>query len=391
MNAYIVSGYRSAFGKSGRGGFRFTRPDDLAAHIIRHMKAQLPQFDWDRVDDLLVGNAIPEADQGLNMARMVALLSLNEKVPAATVNRYCASGLETIAMASAKIHAGLADAIVAGGSESMSLIPMGGYKIVPNYEVARNHPEWYFSMGLTAEAVAQKYQVSREDCDAFALNSHRRAVAAMQAGKFDAELVPVPVTEVYVDEAMKRRERTFTVAQDEGPRADTTPEALARLKPAFTMKGVTTAGNASQTSDGAAFVLVVSERFLKEYNLKPMARLVGYGVAGVAPEIMGIGPVAAVPLALKTAGLTLNDITTIELNEAFASQSLAVMRELNLDPAKVNPNGGAIALGHPLGCTGAALTVKLIHELSRQNGRYGIVTACVGGGQGIAGVIERLN
>jgi acetyl-CoA acyltransferase len=325
------------------------------------------------------------------MARMVALLSLNEKVPAATVNRYCASGLETIAMASAKIHAGLADAIVAGGSESMSLIPMGGYKIVPNYEVARNHPEWYFSMGLTAEAVAQKYQVSREDCDAFALNSHRRAVAAIQAGKFDAELVPVPVTEVYVDEAMKRRERTFTVAQDEGPRADTTPEALARLKPAFTMKGVTTAGNASQTSDGAAFVLVVSERFLKEYNLKPMARLVGYGVAGVAPEIMGIGPVAAVPLALKTAGLTLNDITTIELNEAFASQSLAVMRELNLDPAKVNPNGGAIALGHPLGCTGAALTVKLIHELSRQNGRYGIVTACVGGGQGIAGVIERLN
>jgi acetyl-CoA acetyltransferase family protein len=391
MNAYIVSGYRSAFGKSGRGGFRFTRPDDLAAHIIRHMKAQLPQFDWDRVDDLLVGNAIPEADQGLNMARMVALLSLNEKVPAATVNRYCASGLETIAMASAKIHAGLADAIVTGGSESMSLIPMGGYKIVPNYEVARNHPEWYFSMGLTAEAVAQKYQVSREDCDAFALNSHRRAVAAMQAGKFDAELVPVSVTEVYVDEAMKRRERTFTVAQDEGPRADTTPEALARLKPAFTMKGVTTAGNASQTSDGAAFVLVVSERFLKEYNLKPMARLVGYGVAGVAPEIMGIGPVAAVPLALKTAGLTLNDITTIELNEAFASQSLAVMRELNLDPAKVNPNGGAIALGHPLGCTGAALTVKLIHELSRQNGRYGIVTACVGGGQGIAGVIERLN
>jgi acetyl-CoA acetyltransferase family protein len=391
MNAYIVTGYRSAFGKSGRGGFRFTRPDDLAAHIIRHMKAQLPQFDWNRVDDLLVGNAIPEADQGLNMARMVALLALNEKVPAATVNRYCASGLETIAMASAKIHAGLADAIVAGGSESMSLIPMGGYKIVPNYEVARNHPEWYFSMGLTAEAVAEKYQVSREDCDAFALNSHRRAVAAMQAGKFDAELVPVPVTEVYVDEAMKRRERTFTVAQDEGPRADTTPEALARLKPAFTMKGVSTAGNSSQTSDGAAFVLVVSERFLKEYNLKPLARLVGYGVAGVAPEIMGIGPVAAVPIALKTAGLTLNDITTIELNEAFASQSLAVMRELNLDPAKVNPNGGAIALGHPLGCTGAALTVKLINELTRQNGRYGIVTACVGGGQGIAGVIERLN
>lgn len=391
MNAYIVTGYRSAFGKSGRGGFRFTRPDDLAAHIIRHMKAQLPQFDWDRVDDLLVGNAIPEADQGLNMARMVALLALNEKVPAATVNRYCASGLETIAMASAKIHAGLADAIVAGGSESMSLIPMGGYKIVPNYEVARNHPEWYFSMGLTAEAVAQKYQVSREDCDAFALNSHRRAVAAIEAGKFADELVPVPVTEVYVDEAMKRKERTFTVAQDEGPRADTTPEALARLKPAFTMKGVSTAGNSSQTSDGAAFVLVVSERFLKEYNLKPLARLVGYGVAGVAPEIMGIGPVAAVPIALKTAGLTLNDITTIELNEAFASQSLAVMRELNLDPAKVNPNGGAIALGHPLGCTGAALTVKLINELTRQNGRYGIVTACVGGGQGIAGVIERLN
>ncbi|MBX3103165.1 MAG: acetyl-CoA C-acyltransferase [Bacteroidetes bacterium] len=391
MNAYIVTGYRTAFGKSGRGGLRFTRPDDLAATVIRHMKAQLPQFDWARVDDLLVGNAIPEADQGLNMARMVALLALNEKVPAATVNRYCASGLETIAMASAKIHAGMADAIVAGGSESMSLIPMGGYKIVPNYEVARNHPEWYFSMGLTAEAVAEKYKVSREDCDAFALQSNRRAVAAQQTGRFTEEIVPVEVKEVYVDDQMKRKERTFTVAQDEGPRADTTPEALAKLKPAFTAKGVSTAGNSSQTSDGAAFVLVVSERFLKEYNLTPIARLAGYGVAGVAPEIMGIGPVAAVPLALKTAGLGLKDITTIELNEAFASQSLAVMRELDLNPAIVNPNGGAIALGHPLGCTGAALTVKLIHELRRQNGRYGLVTACVGGGQGIAGVIERLN
>lgn len=390
MNAYIVTGFRSAIGKSGRGSFRFTRPDDLAASVIRHMKAQLPNFDWDRVDDLIVGNAIPEGEQGLNFARMVALLALNERVPAVTVNRYCASGLETIAIASAKIHAGIADVIVAGGAESMSLIPMGGYKIVPNYEVSVHHPDWYFSMGLTAEAVADKYKVSREDCDAFALESNRRAVAAIEAGRFKDEIAPVEVKEIYV-EGDRRKERSITVVQDEGPRKDTTAEALARLKPAFSLKGVSTAGNSSQTSDGAAFVLVVSERILKQYNLTPIAQLKGYAVSGVDPKIMGIGPVEAIPAALKNAGLSLNDISTIELNEAFAAQSLAVIRELGLDPAKTNPNGGAIALGHPLGCTGAALTLKALGELKRNNGKYGMVSACVGGGQGIAGIFEKLN
>ncbi|MFN8921552.1 MAG: acetyl-CoA C-acyltransferase [Sphingobacteriia bacterium] len=390
MNAYIVAGYRSAIGKAGKGGFRFTRPDDLSARVIHHLKASLPGFDWGRVEDLIVGNAIPEGEQGLNFARMVALLSFGKEVAGSTVNRYCASGLDAIALASATIHSGMADVIVAGGAESMSLIPMGGYKIVPNYEVSIKNPDWYFSMGLTAEAVSEKYGISREDCDVFGLESHRRAAAAIDAGRFKDEIVPVELEEVYV-ERDKRKTRSYTVDTDEGVRRDANLEVMAKLKPAFKLDGVSTAGNSSQTSDGAAYVLVVSERILKEYNLTPIARLAGYAVTGVDPRIMGIGPVEAVPKALKGAGLKLADMNTIELNEAFAAQSLAVMRELDMDPEKVNPNGGAIALGHPLGCTGAVLTLKALSELRRTNQKYGLVTACVGGGQGIAGVFERLN
>jgi len=353
--------------------------------------ASVPNFDPNRVDDLIVGNAIPEGEQGLNMARMIALMSLPMSVPGVTVNRYCASGLETIAMAASKIHAGLADAIVAGGAESMSLIPMGGYKIAPNYGVAKDHPDWYFGMGNTAEAVATQYNISREDCDQFSYQSHQKAIKAVAEGKFKDGIVPVPVEEVYLDANEKRATRNYVVDTDEGPRADTTAEALAKLKPVFAAKGVVTAGNSSQTSDGAAFVLVVSEKVLKEFNLTPRLQLKGYGISGVDPRIMGIGPVAAIPAALKHAGLKQDDIDTIELNEAFATQSLAVIRELGLDQSKVNPNGGAIALGHPLGCTGAKLTVQVMNELDRINGKYGMVSACVGGGQGIAGIFERLN
>ena len=391
MNAYIVAGFRTAVGKANKGGFRFTRPDDLAADVIKHLMASVPNVSHEQVDDLIVGNAMPEAEQGLNMARLISLMAFNtDKVAGMTVNRYCASGLETISIAAAKIHAGLANCIVAGGAESMSLIPMGGWRIVPHAGVALAHPDHYWGMGLTAEAVAKEYNVSREDQDAFAFNSHQKAIKAIKEGKFKDEIVPVKITETYLDENEKKKTREFIVDTDEGPRADTTMEALAKLKPVFDAKGFVTAGNSSQTSDGAAFVMVVSEKFLKENNLKPIARMVSYAAAGVPPRIMGIGPVAAIPKALKLAGLNQNDIDLFELNEAFASQSLAVCRELNIDQEKVNVNGGAIALGHPLGCSGAKLSVQLFNELKHRNKKYGVVTMCVGTGQGAAGVFEML-
>lgn len=391
MNAYIVAGFRTAVGKAPRGLFRFVRPDDLATDVIKHLVASLPTFDPSRVEDLIVGNAMPEAEQGLNMARMIALMSLGQSLPGMIVNRYCASGLECIAIASAKIHAGLADCIIAGGSESMSLVPVGGYKVVPHPGVAQEHPDWYFGMGLTAEAVAQRFNVSREDADTFSYNSHMKAIKAQSDGVFKSGIVPITVKEAYLDENMKRKTREYVVDTDEGPRADTTLDRLAKLKPVFAANGIVTAGNSSQTSDGAAFVMVVSEKILKEFNLKPLARMVGYAVAGVEPRIMGIGPVAAIPLALKNANLKQNDIDLIELNEAFAVQSLACIRELSLDESKVNINGGAVALGHPLGCSGAKLTVQLLNDLRRLNKKYGMVSACVGGGQGIAGIYEILN
>lgn len=391
MNAYIVAGFRTAVGKANKGGFRFTRPDDLAADVIKHLMASVPNVSHEQVDDLIVGNAMPEAEQGLNMARLISLMAFNtDKVAGMTVNRYCASGLETISIAAAKIHAGMANCIVAGGAESMSLIPMGGWRIVPHAGVALAHPDHYWGMGLTAEAVAKEYKVNREDQDAFAYNSHMKAIKAIKEGKFKDEIVPVKITETYLDENEKKKTREFVVDTDEGPRADTTLEALAKLKPVFDAKGFVTAGNSSQTSDGAAFVMVVSEKFLKENNLKPIARMVSYAAAGVPPRIMGIGPVAAIPKALKLAGLNQNDIDLFELNEAFASQSLAVCRELNIDQEKVNVNGGAIALGHPLGCSGAKLSVQLFNELKRRNKKYGVVTMCVGTGQGAAGVFEML-
>jgi acetyl-CoA acyltransferase len=392
MNAYIVAGFRSAVGKANRGGFRFTRPDDLASDVIKHLMASVPNVAHDQVDDLIVGNAMPEAEQGLNMARLISLMAFNtDKVSGMTVNRYCASGLETIAIAAAKIHAGMADCIIAGGAESMSLIPMGGWRIVPHAGVALAHPDHYWGMGLTAEAVANEYKVSREDQDAFAFNSHMKAMKAIKEGKFKNEIVPVKVTETYLDENEKKKTRDFIVDTDEGPRADTTLEALAKLKPVFDAKGSVTAGNSSQTSDGAAFVMIVSEKFLKENNLKPIARMVSFAAAGVPPRIMGIGPVAAIPKALKLAGMNLNQIDMIELNEAFASQSLAVCRELNINQEIVNVNGGAISLGHPLGCSGAKLSVQLFNEMKRQNKKYGIVSMCVGTGQGAAGIFEMLN
>jgi acetyl-CoA acyltransferase len=391
MNAYIVNGFRSAVGKANRGGFRFTRPDDLAADVIKHLMASLPSVSAEMVDDLIVGNAMPEAEQGLNMARLISLMAFNtDKVAGVTVNRYCASGLETIGIASAKIHSGMADCIIAGGAESMSLIPMGGWRIVPHPAIALTHPDHYWGMGLTAEAVAKEYNVSRADQDAFSFDSHQKAIKAIKEGKFKEEIVPIKITETYVDENEKKRTRDFIVDTDEGPRADTTMDALNKLKPVFDAKGSVTAGNSSQTSDGAAFLMVVSEKFLKEHNLKPIARLVSYAAAGVPPRIMGIGPVAAIPKALKQAGLNLNQIDLIELNEAFASQALAVTRELKLNPEIINVNGGAISLGHPLGCTGGKLSVQLLNELKRRNKKYGIVSMCVGTGQGAAGVFELL-
>lgn len=392
MNAYIVSGFRSAVGKANRGGFRFSRPDDIASDVIKHLMASVPNVAAEQVDDLIVGNAMPEAEQGLNIGRLISLLAFKtDKVPGMTVNRYCASGLETIAIASSKISSGQADCIIAGGAESMSLIPMGGWRIVPNYEVAKVHPDYYWGMGLTAEAVAKEYKVSREDQDKFALNSHLKSIAAIKDGKFKDEIVPVKISENYLDENEKKKTREYIVDTDEGPRADTNLDALAKLKPVFDAKGSVTAGNSSQTSDGAAFVMIVSEKFLKENNLKPIARLVSFAAAGVPPRIMGIGPVAAIPKALKIAGMKQEQIDLIELNEAFASQSLAVVRELKLNPEIVNVNGGAISLGHPLGCSGAKLSVQLFSELRRRKKKYGIVSMCVGTGQGAAGVFELMN
>jgi acetyl-CoA acyltransferase len=391
MNAYIVTGYRTAVGKAGRGGFRFYRPDDLAANVIKHIMKEIPQLDPTRIDDVIVGNATPEAEQGLNVGRMISLMGLNtDKVPGVTVNRYCSSGLETIAMASAKINAGMADCIIAGGVESMSVMAMGGWRIVPNPKVGKENPTWYWGMGLTAEAVAEQYKISREDQDAFAVNSHDKALAAIASGRFKDDIVPIEVEHIYLDNNEKRQVNNYIVDTDEGPRKGTTLEALARLRPVFANGGSVTAGNASQTSDGAAFTLVMSERMVKELGLEPVARLASYCVVGVEPRIMGIGPVDAIPAAIKQAGLTLNDINLFELNEAFASQSLAVIREAGLNPDIVNVNGGAISLGHPLGCTGAKLTVQIMNELKKRNEKYGIVTMCVGTGQGAAGVIERL-
>jgi len=391
MNAYIVAGKRSAVGKANKGVFRFTRPDDLAAEVIKNILGELPDFDTEEVDDVIVGNATPEAEQGLNVGRMISLMSLNTvKVPGMTVNRYCASGLETIAIAASKINSGMASCIIAGGVESMSSLPMGGWRIVPNMEVSANTPEWYWGMGLTAEQVAKEYKVSREDQDAFALRSHERAISAIESGKFKDEIVAIEVKQSYLDESGKQAERSTTADTDEGPRKDTNPEVLAKLRPVFADGGSVTAGNSSQTSDGAAFVLVVSEEFLKTHNLTPIARLVSYAAVGVEPRIMGIGPVNAVPKALKIADKKLNDIELIELNEAFASQSVAVCRELDLNTEIVNVNGGAISLGHPLGCTGAKLSVQLFNEMKRRNNKYGMVTMCVGTGQGAAGIYELL-
>lgn len=391
MNAYIVAGFRSAVGKANKGGFRFTRPDDLAADVIKHLMGMLPQIEHTLVDDVMVGNAMPEAEQGLNVGRLISLLALNtDKVSGMTVNRYCASGLETIAIASAKIAAGYANCIIAGGVESMSLIPMGGWRIVPNPKVAKEHADWYWNMGLTAEAVAKEFNVSREDQDEFSYKSHQKAVAAIKAGKFKDEIVPVKVTETFLDENGKKKSKDYIVDTDEGARADTSIEALAKLKPVFANGGSVTAGNSSQTSDGSAFVMVVSEKFMKEHKLTPIARLVSHAVAGVPPRIMGIGPVFAIPKAVEQAGLKIDDIDLFELNEAFASQSLAVVRELKLNPDKVNVNGGAISLGHPLGCSGAKLSVQLFNEMRRQNKKYGVVTMCIGTGHGAAGVFELL-
>ena len=392
MNAYIIGGYRSPVGKSGKGAFRFVRPDDLGEQVIRKLLGDFPQLDKERIDDVIVGNATPEAEQGLNIGRMVSLMGLDtEKVHGMTVNRYCASGLETIAIASAKIHAGLADCILAGGIESMSPIPFGGWRIVPNARIAKANPDWYWGMGLTAEAVAKDFNVSRDEQDAFALNSHLRAAAAIDAGRFAPGIAPINVSEIYLDAAEKRQERQNIVDTDEGVRRESSEAGLARLRPVFAQGGTVTAGNSSQTSDGAAFVLVVSEKMLKELNVEPIARLASYHVSGLEPRIMGVGPIHAVPQALKKAGLTKNDLGAIELNEAFASQSVAVLKELDLNPEIVNPNGGAIALGHPLGCTGAKLTVQLMNELKQRNSRYGMVTMCVGTGQGAAGVFEMMN
>lgn len=390
MEAYIVGGYRTAVGKAKKGGFRFVRPDNLAADVIKHLMASMPTVDPARVDDLIVGCAVPEAEQGLQIGRITSLLSLPMTVPGMTINRYCGSGLEAIVIAVAKIKAGLADCIVAGGTESMSLVPTVGYKTALNYDVSENHPEWYFGMGQTAEEVANDYNINREDQDAFSLRSHQRAAAAIDGGLFKDEIVPITVKEkTFADGRVKEKE--FVVDTDEGVRRDTSLPSLARLRPVFANKGSVTAGNSSQTSDGAAFVCVMSEAMVKELNLEPIARLASYGVAGVDPRIMGIGPVAAVPKALKQAGLSLNDIDLIELNEAFAAQSLAVIRELDLNEEIVNVNGGAISLGHPLACTGTKLSVQLFNELRRRNKKYGMVTACVGGGQGVAGIYELLN
>jgi acetyl-CoA acyltransferase len=391
QEAYIIAGYRTAVAKAKRGAFRFYRPDDLAVDVIRGLLASVPQLEPGRVDDVIVGNAVPEAEQGLQVGRIIAARALGFDVPGMTVNRYCASGLETISIATAKIRMGMADCIVAGGTENMSLVPTAGWKTVPAYSIAKDEPDYYLSMGLTAEAVAKEYKVSREAQDEFSFHSHQKAINAIKNGYFKNGILPVSIEEVYLDQKGKKQKRNCTVDTDEGPRADTSLEVLAKLKPAFAAGGVVTAGNSSQTSDGAAFVIVMSEKMMNELGLKPIGRLVACVSAGVHPRIMGIGPVAAIPMALKQANMSLSQIDLIELNEAFASQALAVIREAGLNPDIVNSNGGAIALGHPLGCTGCKLTIQILNDMKRLKKKYGMVTACVGGGQGIAGIIENIN
>ena len=391
MNAYIVAGSRSAVGKAPRGKLRFTRPDDLAVNVVKHLMKQMPDFDKELIEDVIVGNAFPEAEQGYNMGRIISLLGLDTiKVPGMTVNRYCSSGLETISIAASKIHSGLADVIIAGGSECMSPMPFGGWRMVPNVNIAKSNPDWYWGMGLTAEAVAKEYKVTRQEQDEFAYNSHQKALNAISEGYFKGQITPITIKEKFLDANEEMQEKEVVFDTDEGPRADTSMERLAKLRAVFAKGGTVTAGNSSQTSDGAAFLMIVSEEALKKYNLTPIARLVSYAVSGVEPRIMGIGPLAAIPKACERAGLKIGDIDQFELNEAFASQSVAVVKELGLDPEKVNPNGGAIALGHPLGCTGAKLSVQLLNEMKRRNQKYGMVTMCVGTGQGAAGIYELL-
>ena len=390
--AYIVKAYRTAVGKAPKGLFRFKRPDELASETINHMISEVPNLDKTKIDDVIVGNATPEAEQGLNIARVISLMGLKvEDVPGVTVNRYCASGLETIAMASAKIKSGMAECIIAGGVESMSFIPMGGYKTVPDYGIAKQGKEdYYWGMGLTAEQVADQYKVSRDDQDEFALNSHLKAVNAISNGKFKSQIIPIKVEETFIDQHGKKSSREYVVDTDEGPRKDTNLKVLNKLRPVFKMKGSVTAGNSSQMSDGAAFLLIMSEKMVKELNIEPIARLVNYAVAGVPPKIMGIGPVKAIPKVLKQADMKIDNIDLIELNEAFSSQSLAVIRELDLNQEIINVNGGAIALGHPLGCSGAKLSVQLFSEMRDRKSKYGMVTMCVGAGQGAAGIFEFL-
>ena len=392
MDAYIVAGYRTAVGKAPRGLFKFKRADDLAADVIKHLVASVPNLDVETIDDVIAGCATPEAEMGLNIGRMISLMGLDtDKVPGMTVNRYCSSGLETIAIAASKIHAGISDCIIAGGVETMSPMPFGGWTVTPNMRVAQEHNDWYWGMGLTAEEVAERYNISREAQDEFAVNSHNKALAALDNGTFKDDIVPITVDEVFLDENEKRQERSYTVDTDEGPRRGTNIAALSRLRPVFKTGGTVTAGNSSQTSDGAAFVMVVSEKKLKELGVQPIARVVTYAVAGLEPRVMGVGPIYAIPKALELAGLKQDDIDLFELNEAFASQSVAVVNELGIDNEKVNVNGGAIALGHPLGCTGGKLTVQLLNELKRRKGKYGMVTMCVGTGQGAAGIFEMMN
>ncbi len=391
QDAYIVAGFRTAVGKSKRGGFRFTRPDDLAIEVIKNLMLSVPQLESSRIDDVIVGNAVPEAEQGLQIGRMISASALGIEVPGMTINRYCASGLEAIAIATAKIRTGMASCIIAGGTESMSLVPTAGWKPVPSYAIAKDDPDFYLSMGLTAEAVAKEFKVSREEQDEFSYHSHQKAIAAIQNGYFKSGILPITVEDIYIDAKGKRQTRSYVMDTDEGPRKDTSLEALAKLKPVFAAGGSVTAGNSSQTSDGAAFVIVMGEKMIQELGLKPWARLVACVSAGVHPRIMGVGPMKAVPKVLEQANMSLNDIDLVELNEAFASQSLAVIRNLGLNPEIVNINGGAIALGHPLGCTGCKLTIQITHDMKRLNKKYGIVTACVGGGQGIAGIIENIN
>ena len=391
QEAYIVAGFRTAVTKSKKGGLRFFRPDDLAVEVIKGLVATMPQLDPKRVDDVIVGNAVPEAEQGLQFGRIISAKALGIDVAGFTINRYCASGLESIALATAKIRSGMAECIIAGGAESMSLVPTAGWKTVPSYAIAKDEPDYYLSMGLTAEAVAKEFNINREDQDLFAVNSHQKAANAIQSGYFKSGIIPITVEETYVNEKGKKATRSYVVDTDDGVRADTNATVLAKLKPAFALGGSVTAGNSSQTSDGAAFVIVMSERMIVELGLKPIGRLVNVASAGVHPRIMGIGPVAAIPKVLKQASMNLSDIDLIELNEAFASQSLAVIRELGLNQDIVNINGGAIALGHPLGCTGCKLTVQVLNDLKRLNKKYGMVSACVGGGQGIAGIIENID